>query len=76
MVSSFFNDLVQTLGDRSRYLLGWSREAVKTGDLPSIGEALLSRRGEASGGRAGPHSARELRGGAARDPSRVPDGPG
>jgi malonyl-CoA decarboxylase len=49
MVSSFFNDLVQTLGDRSRYLLGWSREAVKTGDLPSIGEALLSRRGEASG---------------------------
>jgi malonyl-CoA decarboxylase len=49
MVTSFFNDLVQTLGDRGRFLLGRSRDAVQTGDLAEIGAALLSRRGEASG---------------------------
>ncbi|MBV9076431.1 MAG: malonyl-CoA decarboxylase [Methylobacteriaceae bacterium] len=49
MVSSFFNDLVQKLGDRSRYLLGLSRDVVAGGDLAEIGAALLSRRGEASG---------------------------
>ena len=49
MVTQFINDLVQSLGDRSRSLLGWSREVVNRGDLAGIGEALLSRRGEASG---------------------------
>jgi malonyl-CoA decarboxylase len=49
MAASFFNDLVQSLGERGRSLLGWSREAVRTGDLADIAEALLSRRGEASG---------------------------
>ena len=49
MAASFFNDLVQSLGERGRSLLGWSRDAVRTGDLADIAEALLSRRGEASG---------------------------
>ena len=49
MATSFFNDLMHSLGDRSRSLLGWSRDAVRTGDLAEIAEALLSRRGEASG---------------------------
>lgn len=49
MVTQFINDLVQSLGDRSRSLLGWSRDVVHQGDLAGIGEALLSRRGEASG---------------------------
>jgi malonyl-CoA decarboxylase len=49
MATSFFNELMQSWGDRGRSLLGWSREAVRTGDLAEIAEALLSRRGEASG---------------------------
>jgi malonyl-CoA decarboxylase len=47
--ASFFNDLMHTLGDRGRALLGRSREAVAQGDLVALGELLLSRRGEASG---------------------------
>ena len=47
--ASFFNDLMHTLGDRSRALLGRSREAIAHGDLVALGELLLSRRGEASG---------------------------
>ena len=49
MATFSFNDLLHSLGDRGRSLLGRSREAVRAGDLPEIGEALLSRRGEASG---------------------------
>ena len=47
--ASFFNDLMHTLGDRGRALLGRSREAIDHGDLLALGELLLSRRGEASG---------------------------
>lgn len=49
MATFSFNELVQSLGDRGRSLLGRSREAVRTGDLAEIADALLSRRGEASG---------------------------
>lgn len=49
MASSFFNDLMQTLGERGRSWIGRSRESLRDGDLVEIGEALLSRRGEASG---------------------------
>ncbi|WP_375461296.1 malonyl-CoA decarboxylase [uncultured Enterovirga sp.] len=49
MATSFFNDLMQTLGDRGRSLIGRPRDAGRAGDLPELGEALLSRRGEASG---------------------------
>src|SRR5918999_3676513 len=47
--TSFFNDLMQTLGERGRALIGRSREAIVHGDLVALGELLLSRRGEASG---------------------------
>src|SRR5918998_568188 len=47
--ASFFNDLMHTLGDRGRALIGRSREAIAHGDLVALGELLLSRRGEASG---------------------------
>lgn len=47
--SSFFNDLMQTLGDRGRSLIRRQRDPVRPGDLVDLGEALLSRRGEASG---------------------------
>src|SRR5919199_3797645 len=47
--SSFINELMQTLGDRGRALIGRSREAIAQGDLVALGELLLSRRGEASG---------------------------
>src|SRR5919202_1818385 len=47
--TSFFNDLMHTLGDRGRALIGRSREAIAHGDLIALGELLLSRRGEASG---------------------------
>src|SRR5215212_331303 len=47
--TSFFNDLMHTLGDRGRALIGRSREAIAQGDLVALGELLLSRRGEASG---------------------------
>ncbi len=49
MPTSFFNDLMQTLGDRGRSLMGRQREPVRGFDLAAMGEALLSRRGEASG---------------------------
>ncbi|MDB5592478.1 malonyl-CoA decarboxylase [Enterovirga sp.] len=49
MATSFLNDLMQTLGDRGRSLMGRSRDLARSGDLPELGEALLSRRGEASG---------------------------
>ena len=49
MAASFLNELMQSLGDRGRSLIGRSREPVRTGDLSALGEALLSRRGEASG---------------------------
>jgi malonyl-CoA decarboxylase len=40
---------MQSLTDRGRHLLGRPREALQPGDLAELGEALLSRRGEASG---------------------------
>jgi malonyl-CoA decarboxylase len=49
MPSSFLNDLMQTLGDRGRSWIGRPREGLRTDDLVEMGEALLSRRGEASG---------------------------
>ena len=49
MANSFLNDLMQTLGERGRSWIGRSREPFRDGDLVEIGEALLSRRGEASG---------------------------
>ncbi|HMO29740.1 malonyl-CoA decarboxylase [Enterovirga sp.] len=49
MANSFLNDLMQTLGDRGRSWIGRPRGALRTGDLADLGEALLSRRGEASG---------------------------
>ncbi len=49
MVPSFLNDLMQTLGDRGRSLIGRPRDVARAGDLAELGEALLSRRGEASG---------------------------
>lgn len=47
--ASFLNDLMHTLGDRGRALIGRSRDAIMHGDLVALGELLLSRRGEASG---------------------------
>lgn len=49
MATSYFNDLLQTISDRGRSLMGRSRDAGRTGDLAELGDALLSRRGEASG---------------------------
>src|SRR5689334_4915889 len=49
MSSSFFNDMLQTLTDRSRSLLGLPKGAVAGADLPRLADQLLSRRGEASG---------------------------
>ncbi len=49
MPSSFFNDMLQTLTDRSRSLLGLPRGPLSGADLPVLAEQLLSRRGEASG---------------------------
>jgi malonyl-CoA decarboxylase len=49
MPSSFLNDMLQTLTDRSRALLGLSKGAVAGGDLAKLATQLLSRRGEASG---------------------------
>jgi malonyl-CoA decarboxylase len=48
-MATFLNDLMQTLSDRGRSLLGRSRDAIAHGDLAALGELLLSRRGEASG---------------------------
>ena len=49
MATSFLNDLMQTLGDRGRSWIGRGRDAPRSDELADIGEALLSRRGEASG---------------------------
>jgi malonyl-CoA decarboxylase len=49
MANSFLNELLQTLGDRGRGFLGRSRAAPATESLVSLGEQLLSGRGEASG---------------------------
>ncbi len=50
-VSALLGDLVQTLGERGRAVLGLGRVADNDGrlDLMRTAEALLSRRGEASG---------------------------
>ena len=47
----FFNDLIDTLTERGRSLLGQKAgpEIVAKDALPALGELLLSRRGEASG---------------------------
>ncbi len=52
--SGFLADLIETLTERSRSLLGrrrvqWTALARSGGDLTALGELLLSRRGEASG---------------------------
>ena len=52
--SSYLADLIDTLTERSRALLGrgraqWSALSRADGDLGELGELLLSRRGEASG---------------------------
>src|SRR5919112_1069543 len=48
---AFFNDLIDTLTERGRSLLGQKAgpEIVAKDALPALGELLLSRRGEASG---------------------------
>ncbi len=47
---SFFSDLIDTLTERGRALLGrLDRSAIPQVDLTALGELLLSRRGEASG---------------------------
>src|SRR4029450_909777 len=47
----FLSDLIETLTERGRSLLGQKagREIVAKDALPTLGELLLSRRGEASG---------------------------
>jgi malonyl-CoA decarboxylase len=49
MANSFLNELLQTLTDRGRGLLGRSRGAPASVNLVPLGEQLLSGRGEASG---------------------------
>ncbi len=49
MPSSFFSDMLSTLTDRSRALLGLPRGPILGADLPKYADQLLSRRGEASG---------------------------
>ncbi|MCB5410370.1 malonyl-CoA decarboxylase [Pseudogemmobacter faecipullorum] len=50
---AFLGDLLESLTERGRRLLGWrdgtGGEAVNAPDLEELGESLLSRRGEASG---------------------------
>jgi malonyl-CoA decarboxylase len=48
VATSFLNDLLATLSDRGRALIGLARLPVH-GDLVELSELLLSRRGEASG---------------------------
>ncbi|HEV7874722.1 MAG TPA: malonyl-CoA decarboxylase [Enterovirga sp.] len=48
-MATYLNDLMQSLTDRGRTFLGRPRETLQPGDLTALGEALLSRRGEASG---------------------------
>jgi hypothetical protein len=48
--SSFFSDIIDTLTERGRALLGRKASgAIPQLDLVALGELLLSRRGEASG---------------------------
>ena len=49
--STFFSELIDTLTERGRALLGrrGGRAAIPQVDLTALGELLLSRRGEASG---------------------------
>ena len=49
MANSFLNELLQTLSERGRGLLGRSRGAPPAENLIALGEQLLSGRGEASG---------------------------
>ncbi len=49
MASYFFNDILQTLTNRGRGLLGLPRTDASAGDLVVLAEQLLSGRGEASG---------------------------
>jgi len=49
MANSFLNELLHSLSDRSRGLLGRSRSAPVPGDLVAFGDQLLSGQGEASG---------------------------
>ena len=49
MANSFLNDLLQTLTERGRGLLGRSRGTAAPESLVSLGDQLLSGRGEASG---------------------------
>jgi malonyl-CoA decarboxylase len=49
MANSFLNELLQTLSERGRGLLGRSRDAPPAENLIALGEQLLSGRGEASG---------------------------
>ncbi len=46
---AFLNDLMQTLTERGRALLGRARNRADNTDLVELAEMLLSRRGEASG---------------------------
>jgi malonyl-CoA decarboxylase len=46
---TLLNDLMTSIAERGRALLGRPRSAIEQGDLVAIGELLLSRRGEASG---------------------------
>jgi malonyl-CoA decarboxylase len=46
---TFLNDIMSSIAERGRALLGRSRPAIEQIDLVAIGELLLSRRGEASG---------------------------
>ena len=49
--SAFLGDLIDSLTDRGRALIGRKeiRERVERGDLLALSDLLLSRRGEASG---------------------------
>src|SRR3954469_9003475 len=46
---TFLNDLMSSIAERGRAILGSSRSVIEQIDLAAIGELLLSRRGEASG---------------------------
>ena len=46
---TFLNEVMTSIADRGRALLGRPRGVVEPVDLAAVGEQLLSRRGEASG---------------------------
>jgi len=46
---SFFQELLNTIGERGRSLLEWSGGPASPGDIQELCRALLSSRGEASG---------------------------